>query len=209
MSAPRRVVQITAADILPDRELFPRLDRVGGLPLELRRRVEVQLRDPWLCTRELLELGRALAGRARRVGACLMVNDRLDVARLLDADGAHLGSRSVAVADARRLLGEGARISVACHSVVEVAAARDAGADAALLSPVFPAPGKGRPLGLGALRQARSALGPESPLELIALGGVSPERVASCLQAGADGVASIRADLLGCLSHVANSTREH
>lgn len=156
------------------------------------------LREPALSGRDLLALARALRARTRALGVGLWVNDRLDVAALVAADGAHLAGRSVGVDDARRLLGAGATISVACHAPDEVLAARTAGADAATLSPIFASPQKGAPLGLDALRSARLALGPAPGFSLVALGGIDESVVLPCLAAGADGVAAIRADLLAC-----------
>lgn len=188
-----RAVQITARAALPEDELFARLAR---LPAEAGARFAVQLRDPELSAAELLHLGERLRAATSRVGAALVVNDRLDLALALDADGAHLGRGSVRVADARALLPRGAWISVACHSVDDVVHAATEGADAALLSPIFASPGKGPPLGPGALREARAALDARgSGVALYALGGVDAATAPACFAAGADGVAAIRADL--------------
>ena len=78
------------------------------------------------------------------------INDRIDIALAVAADGVHLGGGSVTLADARRLTGDKLRLTVAAHSLADVERARDEGADAALLSPVFDSPGKGRPIGPGA-----------------------------------------------------------
>lgn len=176
-----RVFQITG---LPVPELLARIDR-GGPSLG------VQLRSPELSARELLALGRTLRERTRRVGALLFVNDRIDLALLLEADGIHLGRRSVDARDARRALGK-FLLTRSVHDARELAAARAEGADAALVSPIFPSPGKGAPLGLERLA-ALAATAPDLPL--IALGGVTVDRAAGCLEAGAAAVASIRDDL--------------
>lgn len=209
MIAPR-VILVTAIDEVPADALLARLQAVAGLPREARARLAVQLRDPELTGRELFVWGARLAQAARDVGAGLIVNDRIDLALALGADGCHLGRRSVAVSDARSLLGGGAFISVACHSIEDVLQAAEAGADAAILSPVFGSPGKGAPLGLEALAAARRALdrargalpaadhGPRG-CALLALGGIDAARAPACLSAGADGVALVRADLGGVL----------
>jgi thiamine-phosphate pyrophosphorylase len=85
---------------------------------------------------------------------------------------------------------------VACHAVSEVARAAAEGADAAVLSPIFPSPGKGPPLGLEALREASSTV---AGIQIVALGGVDQARGALCLAEGAGAVAAIRADLGGLL----------
>jgi thiamine-phosphate pyrophosphorylase len=105
----------------------------------------------------------------------------------------HLGRRSVPVADARALLPVGTWISVACHGVADVARAAGEGADAAVLSPIFASPGKGAPLGVEALREARAAAG--EGILIVALGGVTAANAGACAAAGAGAVAAIRADL--------------
>lgn len=197
MKSPR-IVQITESSALSLAALLARLASVARLAPERRERFAVQLRDPGLSSRALADLGVRLRALTRASGVALIVNDRLDLARALDADGAHLGRRSVAVADARALLGPAAWISVACHDVDDVIRAATDGADAVSLSPIFASPGKGTPLGLAALQAARAALG-ALPTALYALGGVDLTTAPLCFAAGADGVATIRADLSSLL----------
>lgn len=192
---PPLFVQITDQTQIAEEALLARLDGLGA-PSEHRAATPVvMLRDPQLSSQRLLALARRLRDRTRAVGALLWVNDRLDVAALAGADGVHLGRRSVAIEEARRFLGSSCSISIACHDVEEVLSARDRGADAATLSPIFASPGKGSPLGLEAIRQARARLGDAPGFTLLALGGVDASNVAPCLEAGADGAAAIRADL--------------
>jgi thiamine-phosphate pyrophosphorylase len=156
--------------------------------------VAFQLRDGELSARERLHFGRALRAVARATEQLVLVNDRLDLAVLLEADGVHLGEAGVATAEARRLLGERAFVSRACHDVSRVGSDD---ADAVLLSPVFEAR-KGRPaLGIGALEAALEARGGRGAPAVFALGGVTAENAATCLAAGADGVAAIGAVLHG------------
>lgn len=196
MESPR-IVQITESSALPEAELFARIAAASALAPEQRRRFAVQLRDPGLSSRALASLGGRLRAATRPHGIALVINDRLDLALALGADGVHLGRRSIAVADARALLGPAAWISVACHDVDDVIRAAAEGASAATLSPIFASPGKETPLGTTALRAARSALSDFGgrPLALYALGGVDRASAPSCFAAGADGVAAIRADL--------------
>jgi thiamine-phosphate pyrophosphorylase len=154
-------------------------------------RFAVQLREPWRDARPSLAFARALVDDVLGpFGGDLYVNDRLDLALAIGAAGAHLGGRSVSLADARALLGEGVALSRACHAPAEVALAAAEGASVALLAPVFATPGKGPPLGLEALREA--ARGPGGGA-LVALGGVDAGNAAACLDAGARGVAAVRA----------------
>ena len=185
-----RVLQLSE---LPVVELFARIERAkasgraGGFA--------VQLRAPELDARPLYELGLELRRRTRDAGAKLIVNDRLDLAMLLGADGVHLGRRSVTVEDARGLLGSEAWVSVSAHSIEEAALPR--GASAVVLSPIAASPGKGPPLGIEALGEARRRMPREAGL--IALGGISLDNALECLARGADAVASIRSDLTSLL----------
>jgi thiamine-phosphate pyrophosphorylase len=119
----------------------------------------------------------------------LFVNDRLDVAMAVGAAGVHLGQASLDVADARRLDGEW-WIGKSVHDLAEAEAARAAGADYLVVGPVFLTPTHpGRePLGLARLREI-ARLG----IPTIAIGGVTAERIRALKDAGAYGVAAIRA----------------
>jgi thiamine-phosphate pyrophosphorylase len=154
----------------------------------------LQLREKTLGTRDLLDLALALRALTARFGARLLINDRIDVALTCDADGVHLPADSFCVEDARRLLGEHRLIGVSTHSAEEVRAASDAGADFAVLGPVFATPSKeafGEPLGLDALAGATSA----AAIPVLAIGGIEASRVAAVRAEGAAGVAVIRAIL--------------
>jgi thiamine-phosphate pyrophosphorylase len=191
-----RILQITAAGVLPEGDLFVRLGALVGLPVAARARFAVQLRDPELPTRALLDLGIRLREATRALGAALVVNDRLDLALAVGADGVHLGRRSVTVGDARAILPAGTWISASCHALADVVRAAEEGVDAAVLSPIFASPGKGRALGVEALCEARAALDVRgSTTSLVALGGVTAENAEACFAAGAGAVAAIRADL--------------
>ncbi|MEJ7731768.1 MAG: thiamine phosphate synthase [Polyangiaceae bacterium] len=191
---PPRFVQTTDRDGVSVAELMARLDDLASLPAALRARVAVQLRDPQLPIRALLALGASLRARTRALGASLLVNDRLDLALALGADGVHLGRRSVSVAEARSLLGREAWISCSAHDVREVRAAAAAGASAVLLSPVLASPGKGSPLGLETLAEARRLLDrARTPPLLVALGGIDAASARAARDARADAVAAHRA----------------
>lgn len=205
---PPLLTLITAANIVPAPVLLDRLAALAAHPFDTRARVAVQLRDPELSGRALHALGARLREATAAVGASLLVNDRLDLAIVLGAEGVHLGRRSVSIADARALLGGGVFVSVACHHLDDVARAAGEGADAAVLSPIFATPRKGAPLGLAALRAARGRIEREGrAIALIALGGVDAGSAAACLEAGADGVAAIRADLGAALPAIAAAPR--
>lgn len=195
-----RVQIITDLATVSEPVLLDRLSRAAALPEAARQRLSVQLRDPALPVRELVRLGLSLRRLTRDLGARLIVNDRVDVALLVGADGVHLGRRSMSVGEARALLGPGAWVSTSAHAADDVLLSARAGASAVLLSPIFASPGKGEPLGPPALTGAREALSREGlSLALFALGGIDVDNAPACFEAGAEGVAAIRADLLPLL----------
>lgn len=157
--------------------------------------IMVQLRDKAMSAQRRLRVGTRLRRITARQHQFFVVNDRLDLAALLEADGVHLGDESVSTADARKLLGESAWVSRAYHERPD--ACREAGVDAFLVSPVF-APRKGRlALGLDGLRtacdqlqRARAARN-ESPPLVFALGGAEWRDVLACRAVGGAGVAMI------------------
>jgi len=179
---------------LPDLALAPEdrwIDALGALTSALPRGcLAVQLRIPGGTGGALLRWGERLIRALPSLP--LIVNDRLDVAAALGARAVHLGRSSVGVGEARALLGADLWVSRSCHDPAELEQASREGASAALLSPVFPSPGKGPPVGIEALRGACSAF-PHLPI--LALGGVDQGNAESCLAAGARGVAVIRAAL--------------
>jgi thiamine-phosphate pyrophosphorylase len=129
-------------------------------------------------------------------GASLVINGRAELARDVGADGVHLGGGAGTVAQARAQLRRAAWVSVAAHSDEDVARAREEGADAVLVSPVFPTESRaldGRrkeARGLGCVRSARHIAGAD--LRVYALGGVTAASARACFASGADGVALTR-----------------
>lgn len=127
-----------------------------------------------------------LARRGDATGSLVLVNDRLDVALTAGAHGAQLGRRSLPLAAARPLLGGDARIGYSAHAAGEAAEAARAGADFVVLGPVYAtATHPGRQGAGPGLLSAAAALG----VPVLAIGGITPERVAEVMAAGAHGVA--------------------
>jgi thiamine-phosphate pyrophosphorylase len=154
----------------------------------------VQLREKDLPGRALLRLAERLRAATARRGARLFVNERVDVAVAVEADGVHLGGGALPVDVARRLLPAGALVGVSTHAPEEVAAAAAAGAHFAVFGPVYATPAKaafGPPQGESRLRAAVSA----ARLPVLAIGGVTPAAVPALRAAGAAGVAVVRAVL--------------
>ncbi len=157
----------------------------------------LQVRDRELEGAELLAWASDLCAAARRGarsrGVKIVLNRRVDVALAIGADGIHLGFDALGPEDAALLLKRGAEIGVSAHTPDEVAAARDAGATYAHLAPIWAPLSKAaeRPaLGIAALEAAC-----RHGLPVLAQGGVSAQRCAAVLAAGASGVA-VTGDIL-------------
>jgi len=152
----------------------------------------VQLREKNLATLDLYQLAEKLLVRTRAAGTALLINDRVDVALALDADGVHLTRRSLPPGEARALMGPSKLVGISCHSLADLLEAVAGGVDFVVLGPIFETSSKrpyGPPLGSGILREARAL----TSLPLVAIGGITPARTPEVVAAGADGVAAISA----------------
>lgn len=166
----------------------------------------VQIREKDLADRPVLEL--AIAARRRLPPpAVVLVNGRLDIALAAAADGVHLPTSGVPLQPLRRRFGPRPLIGRSTHRPQEVEAAARDGADYVTFGPVYPTPGKeryGPPPGLGGLRRA-VVFG----LPVLALGGITEERLAEVAAAGAAGAAAIRMFLdTALLPRLVERTRE-
>jgi thiamine-phosphate pyrophosphorylase len=154
----------------------------------------VQLRQPGMDARSLRELALRLLEPVRACGGLLIVNDRVDVALAVDADGVHLKRTSLDVASARDILGPQKVIGVSTHEEQEVEDAFHHGANYAVFGPVFKTPSKEGILSPRGperyLALARTAAGP-----VLALGGVNAENLPQLDNGRIPGVAVIRAIL--------------
>jgi len=152
----------------------------------------VQLREKDLLGAELLRLATGIRELTARYGAALLINDRIDVALAAGADGVHLGQNAIPPATARRLLGTDRLRGASTHSRAEAAAAASAGADFVVFGPVYWTPSKapfGAPRGPDELASVAASL--HTPV--VAIGGITVERIAEVRAAGASGVAVISA----------------
>lgn len=125
-------------------------------------------------------------------GARLFINDRLDVALAVGADGVHLGAASLPIREARRLAGPRFLIGYSAHACDEACQAEADGADFITFGPVYHTPSKasfGPPFGVGALKMVCSRVN----IPVFALGGVKITSISEVLAAGAGGIALISA----------------
>jgi len=167
----------------------------------------IQLRERDLAARELEKMAAEAMRLVRGSQTKLLVNSRIDIALAVGADGVHLRSNDLAAGEARAIWAKSTGtaeciIGVSCHSLADVLSAESNGADFAVFGPVF---GKQESaelaVGVEAIAQVvRRGAAPDPKVEagqslrmpVIALGGVTPENAASCLRAGAAGIAGIR-----------------
>ena len=151
----------------------------------------IQLRNKHAAPREFYHQAAAALHVTRDHGAKLIINDRVDVALALKADGVHLGQSDLQVEAARRLLGAGAIIGFSTDNVTQAKLAAKMPVDYIAFGPIFETSTRENPdpvAGLVALREVRASIG---PLPLVAIGGINPINAAEVLGAGADALAMI------------------
>lgn len=154
----------------------------------------VQLREKDLSIRELLDMAYWMRELTNEFGAQLFINDRVDVALSVKADGVHLGRESIPVEAVRKIAGNTLMIGISTHTIGEAIEAEKNGADFITLGPVYETPSKakyGKPIGLETLTKVKSG----TTLPIFAIGGIKPGNVEEIKGAGADGIALISAIL--------------
>ncbi len=152
----------------------------------------VQLREKDIFSRELYEMAHELRKLTSRYDARLFINDRIDIALAVDADGVHLGGDSLPIYKTRALIGENMLLGVSCHNQMSAITAQEKGADFITFGPVFFTPSKapyGEPVGLDKLEIVTSLL----EIPVFALGGVNRNNTRQIMEAGASGIALISA----------------
>lgn len=152
----------------------------------------VQLREKSCSTRLFIEEALRLQDFLRGRGVPLIINDRVDVALAVGADGVHLGQTDMPVRTARAILGEHAVIGVSAECLEDASAAEKEGADYIGVSPVFATPTKtdtAPALGLTGLAAIRAAV----HLPLVGIGGLNLQNAAEVIRHGGDGLAVVSA----------------
>ncbi len=205
------------------RELLPQLYVILDRPTADRHGVDLldvfhacaragaaffQIRDKEASARDLVALSLRIREAAWHYpDVFVLINDRADVARIVNADGVHLPASGLPLGEVRLMLGKSAVIGCSVHDEVELAAAVEGGASFATLSPIYPTaskPGYGPTLGPEAFTRY-AALAPDLPL--YALGGMTPERARTCIAHGAHGAAAM-SSLIADPGFVAKFPRE-
>jgi thiamine-phosphate pyrophosphorylase len=182
-----RLVVLTDAALAAPRDLLRVVEAALGAGAPA-----IQLRDKTLGARELMELGTALRRLTRDAGALFIVNDRVDVALAVGADGVHLGPDDLPVAEVRRFVPEGFLIGYSTDDPGRALEAVREGADYLGCGTVWSTRSK---------EDAGSAIGPDGlarvaravPVPVVGIGGITPERAPLLRDTGAAGVAVIGA----------------
>jgi len=177
---------------ITDRRTLPvNIDLLDCIARNLAAGVEwVQIREKDLSARELFDLTAQVLELPNPHRSTILVNTRVDVAIAAGAGGVHLPAGSPAPRRWRALSPAGFLIGVSCHTLDDVRAAEEEGADYAVFGPVFAPRSKVTalaPRGLDALAQAARAV----RVPVLALGGITRENTRDCIAAGAAGVAAI------------------
>ncbi len=154
----------------------------------------LQLRGKGLSSAELLSAARSIAKLTRKAGVTLIVNDRIDIALLSNADGVHIGQDDMPVLAARRLLGREKIIGFSTHNVQEALATKMLPVDYISFGPIFRTGSKidaEEPKGISALTEVSSSV----EIPIVAIGGIGEDIIVEVLSSGAKSVAMI-ADIL-------------
>ncbi|RJQ30149.1 MAG: thiamine phosphate synthase [Peptococcaceae bacterium] len=152
----------------------------------------VQLREKEMDARRLVETGRGIRELTRRRGVAFIVNDRVDIALAVDADGVHVGPDDLPVPVARRMMGAGKIIGVSAGNVAEARQAEREGANYIGLGSLFGTSTKedaGAPVGLEMVRRVTAAVS----VPVVGIGGVKACNAGEVIRAGAAGVAVVTA----------------
>ena len=164
----------------------------------------IQLRDKRASPREFYQAALEAMLIARRLSVQIIINDRVDIALAVKADGVHLGQDDLPADRARSLLGETRIIGFSAHSLEQALAADSAPIDYVAIGPIFQTSTKDRPdpvVGLEAVREAKRRI----MKPLVAIGGITLQTASAVIEAGADSVAVI-SDLLSA-GDIAQRTR--
>ena len=151
----------------------------------------VQLREKHQSPREFYRAAEEALARARQLNMRLIINDRVDIALAIGADGVHLGQDDLPPAAARELLGDEAIIGFSTHTLEQASAAARMPVDYIAIGPIFNTSSKENPdavVGLEGLRSVRRAVG---QMPLVAIGGITDETARSTIMTGADSIAVI------------------
>jgi thiamine-phosphate pyrophosphorylase len=152
----------------------------------------VQYREKDLGTREMINEAGKIGKLCKKNDVLFIVNDRVDIALAVDADGVHLGNEDIHYSTARKILGNMKIIGLTVHDIGEAIEAERIGADYVGISPIFETetkPDAGMPAGIDLIKYIRKVI----KIPFIAIGGINEDNVKSVVEAGARSIAVISA----------------
>ena len=167
----------------------------------------IQFREKERTRHEIYREAVMLRGLTRDYNAVLIINDFLDIAMCVDADGVHLGQDDLPLREARKIMGRHRIIGISTHNIEQAVEAEKNGADYIGFGPVFPTRTKnaGKPKGLDLLRHVKKQV----KIPVVAIGSISLENISSVLQTGVDAVAVASAILRGNIEENAQRFMNH
>ncbi|WP_042361359.1 thiamine phosphate synthase [Geomicrobium sp. JCM 19055] len=176
---------ITAEELHPGRPLLEVMEETlqGGAKM-------IQYRDKNGSKKQVIENARALSALAKSYDVPFIMNDHLDVALIIDADGVHFGQDDVPLTEARKLLGPNKLIGISTHSLEEAVCAERDGADYIGVGPVFATATKKdaqQEIGLTLLREIVEGVA----IPTVAIGGINQQNALSVIETGVTQVAVI------------------
>ena len=176
---------ITGEEFHPGRDLIETMEAaiLGGSDI-------IQLRDKHSSKRQVLQKARALRELTKKHNVLFIVNDHIDVALAVDADGIHLGQDDLPVVEARKIVGESKIIGISTHAIEEARAAERDGADYIGVGPVFPTKSKVDvvdPVTTSYVKQVAA----EIKIPFVAIGGIKLHNVDQVIAAGATRICAI------------------
>jgi thiamine-phosphate pyrophosphorylase len=178
------IIDLHAQNKLPPDRLVQEVLKGGADIIQLRYKGN-DLHHFW-------QLGEKIRPLLRQAGVPLIINDRVDIALALGADGVHLGQQDLPLKAARQILGPQSIIGISTHSLEQALAAQAAGADYVGMGPIFPTLSKQDahpPVGFSLIEQYKQKIS----IPWVAIGGINPDNMVPLLEAGVERIALISA----------------
>ena len=152
----------------------------------------IQYREKEKSTGDMIKEAKGISELCKKNNVLFIINDRVDIALAVDADGVHLGNKDMTYSIARKILGSKKIIGLTVHNIREAVEAERIGADYVGVSPIFETKTKldaGRPAGLKLIKDIKKAI----KIPFVAIGGINENNLGSVIEAGARSIAAISA----------------
>lgn len=173
-------------ETLKNRPVFNTVRKIKGLGIDI-----IQFRDKTSNKETILKSARALRKLLINTKTIFIINDYLDIAKMLDCDGVHLGKSDLPIKIARKILGKDKIIGISCHNLKQAITAQNRGADYISIGPIFKTFTKPeyKPVGLNLIKKVSKKI----KIPFFAIGGINENNISKVLSFGAERVAVCRA----------------